>query len=128
MLQHFLIEHFCREIYTEFVISAVLSGALKIPDFWQNKRKYLKHTWITPGWSWIDPQKEVKANSEALATGQDTLARICAERGEDWRDVLKQRALEQEFARNLGLSLGGGSSNAGNDDKESNGPDVAEDG
>ncbi len=107
MWQQFLIEHFCREVYIEFITAAVLSGALKIPDFWQNKRKYLRHVWIAPGWSWIDPQKEVTANTKALETGQDTLARLCAERGEDWRDVLKQRALEIKVAKELGISLGG---------------------
>jgi capsid protein len=100
-------------VYTEFVISAVLSGQLNIPDFWQKKKKYLKHVWIPPGWSWIDPLKEVNANSKALATGQDTLARLCAERGEDWRDVLKQRAAEMKLAKELGLDIsGGGNKNA----------------
>lgn len=112
MWQQFLIEHFCREVYTEFVISAVLSGQIKIPDFWQDKRSYLKHIWIAPGWSWIDPLKEVSANAKALETGQDTLSRICAERGEDWRDVLKQRAAETKLAQELGINLtGGGKSN-----------------
>ncbi len=106
--QQFLIEHFCREVYTEFVISAVLSGQLKLPDFWRNKRKYLKHVWISPGWSWIDPLKEVSAHEKALKTGQDTLARLCAERGEDWRDVLKQRAAEIKFAKELGIDIMGG--------------------
>jgi lambda family phage portal protein len=111
--QQFLINHFCEEVYTEFVISAVLSGQLSIPDFWQKKKKYLKHAWIPPGWSWIDPLKEVNANSKALATGQDTLARLCAERGEDWRDVLKQRAAEMKLAKELGLDIsGGGNKNA----------------
>lgn len=111
MWQQFLIEHFCREVYTEFVISAVLSGQLNIPDFWQNKRKYLRHVWIPPGWSWIDPLKETTANAKALSTGQDTLARICAERGEDWRDVLKQRAKEMELAQELGINIEGGKEN-----------------
>jgi phage portal protein, lambda family len=108
MLQQFLIEHFCREVYTEFVISAVLNGQLKIPDFWNDKRRYLKHKWITPGWSWIDPLKEVKANSEALSTGQETLENLCAGRGEDWREILQQRAREMELAKSLGLDITGG--------------------
>lgn len=108
MMQQFLIEHFCREVYTEFVISAVLSGQLNIPDFWQDRRKYLKHIWIAPGWSWIDPVKEVSANAKAIETGQDTLARICAERGEDWREVIKQRAAEIKYAQELGVNIGGG--------------------
>lgn len=113
MWQQFLIEHFCREVYTEFMISAVISGKLDIPDFWQNRRQYLKHVWIAPGWSWIDPQKEVSANAKAIKTGQDTLSRICAERGDDWRDVLKQRAAEIKLAQELGINLsGGGKTNA----------------
>lgn len=104
--QQFLIEHFCQEVYTEFVISAVLSGQLKIPDFWQNKNKYLRHVWIAPGWSWIDPMKEVNANAKALETGQETLANLCAQRGQDWREVLTQRAAEIKLAQELGL-LGG---------------------
>ncbi|WP_026486692.1 phage portal protein [Caldanaerobius polysaccharolyticus] len=112
MWQQFLIEHFCYEVYTEFVISAVLSGKLNIPDFWQNKQKYLKHIWIPPGWSWIDPMKEVSANQVALETGQETLEKICAERGMDWREVLKQRAKEVQMMNELGINIGGGS-NAG---------------
>lgn len=119
MEQQYLIEHFCREVYTEFIISAVLSGKLNIKDFWQNKQKYLKHVWIPPGWSWIDPLKEVKANSEALSTGQDTLSRICAERGEDWRDVLRQRAKEMQMAKELGITLTGGDAlNGGNEETQ----------
>lgn len=113
MLQQFLIEHFCWEVYTEFVISAVLSGQIDIPDFWKNKRKYLKHIWICPGWSWIDPMKEVSANKVALETGQNTLAQICAEQGLDYKEVLKQRAKEIKLAQELGIDItGGGKTNA----------------
>ncbi|MGI5839293.1 MAG: phage portal protein [bacterium] len=115
MWQQFLIEHLCREVYTEFVISAVLSGQLNIPDFWQDKRRYLKHIWIPPGWSWIDPLKEANANRIALATGQTTLAQICAETGGDWREMLEQRAREVKLAKELGLELnykGGASGDA----------------
>lgn len=111
--QQFLIEHLCEEVYTEFVISAVLKGLLNIPGFWDDRYRYLKHEWIAPGWSWIDPLKEVKANSEALATGQETLERICAERGMDWKDVIKQRSREQKLAQELGVNItGGGKSDA----------------
>jgi lambda family phage portal protein len=112
MWQQFLIEHLCMEVYTEFIISAVLSGQLKIPDFWSNKRKYLKHMWICPGWSWIDPYKEANANKIALETGQDTLSQICAEQGHDWKDVMKQRAKEIKMQQDLGINNTGGDKNA----------------
>lgn len=101
MEQKYLIDHFCQEVYTEFIISAVLSGKLTIKDFWANKRKYLKHEWITPGWSWIDPLKEVKANQFALESGMDTLSNICGSRGLDWKEVMKQRAKEKTFEEEL---------------------------
>lgn len=125
--QQFLIDHFCYEVYTEFLISAVLSGKINIPDFWDNKSRYLKHVWIAPGWSWIDPIKEVTANKIAVETGQDTLAQICAERGLDWRDVLNQRAKEIKMAKSLGIDLTGGDKNNGKSNKTSNGDAAAKD-
>lgn len=111
--QQWLIDHFLSEVYTEFVISAVLSGEVKTPGFWQNKDSYLDHEWIAPGWGWIDPKKEVEANTSAINSGQDNLANICARAGYDWRDVLKQRAEELAYVKQLEeeygvkLSLGG---------------------
>jgi lambda family phage portal protein len=108
--QDYIKDNLCDEVYSEFIISAVLSGTLDIKDFWANKRKYLRHEWITSGWSWIDPLKEVNANKAAIAEGMDTLANICGARGLDWKEVLKQRAKELEFAKDLGINLGGGNS------------------
>ncbi|CAH8719728.1 hypothetical protein [Paenibacillus melissococcoides] len=54
-----------------------------------------KHVWIPSGSAWIDPTREVAANKIALETSQTTLARICAENGEDWREVIEQRAAER---------------------------------
>lgn len=104
--QEYLKEHLCSEVYIEFLISAWLAGELDIPDFWQNQEKYMEHDWIAPGWSWIDPLKEVNANKIAVATGQTTLAEICASNGKDWREIMKQRSKEQQYAQELGLILG----------------------
>lgn len=105
MLQKFIIDHFCYEVYTEFIISAVLKKELVIEDFWQNKRKYLRHEWITPGWSWIDPLKEASANISSMNAGFNTLKDICGAQGKDWKEVLAQRKKEQEYAKELGVLL-----------------------
>ncbi len=112
--QQFLIDHFLSEVYTEFVISAVLSGAVNIPKFWSDKANCLRHTWIPSGWSWIDPLKEANANKVALETGQTTLAETCAQTGKDWREVIDQRARELTYMQEKGVELGGGDNkNAG---------------
>ncbi len=102
--QQFIIEHFCQEVYSSFLISIVLNGLVDIPDFWENKEKYMRHEWITPGWTWIDPLKEVNANMNAVKNNFDTLSRICGERGLDWREVVEQRKKEIEYIKKLGVS------------------------
>lgn len=100
-LQKLLTERVLTPVYLEFLEAMVLSGQLVLPGYQQDKEQYTTHAWIPPGSTWIDPLKEVKANETALASNQDTLARICAERGEDWRDVVAQRAAEEKLIREL---------------------------
>lgn len=100
-LQKMLIERVLRPIYLEFLDSMYLKGELNFPDYLKNKKKYTSHVWVPPGSTWIDPKKEADANKIALDSNQDTLARICAERGEDWRDVVVQRAAEINLIKEL---------------------------
>ena len=57
--------------------------------------------------AWIDPQREVKANEAALETNQTTLAQICSQNGQDWREVIAQRAKEINYANKLIKKEGG---------------------
>lgn len=102
-----LIQHVLREVYATFVVSAVLSGALAIPDFWARKQEYLRHEWVPPGRRWIDPVKEAKADEIAIDKLMKTYAQQAAEAGRDWREDFKQMARERAFMQALGL-IGGG--------------------
>jgi lambda family phage portal protein len=60
------------------------------------------------GWRWdgfgsIDPVKDATAGEILLASGQTTLERVCAERGDDWEEVLRQQAREMKLRDALGL-------------------------
>ena len=57
------------------------------------------------GWSWVDPAKEVRANREALASNQTSLARVAAERGIDRDDLLDEIQEDQSAAALRGLTL-----------------------
>lgn len=105
-IQRFLIDHFLDTVYEEVVISAVTAKTLHIPDFWAHKERYLKHSWNTSGWDWVDPVKEVTANKIALETNQETIATICARSGMDWKEVLEQRAIEEAYKKRLEASYG----------------------
>ena len=107
IFQKYLVEHFCRLVWEAFVESVALSGALKVPDFYGRRERYVSARWITPGWQWVDPLKEVRAATESLIIGATTLEEICGGRGTDWQEVLRQRAREKRYAEELGLTLGG---------------------
>lgn len=100
-MQKMLIDRVLRPVYLEFLESMYLSKKLDLPGYSQEKSKYTAHVWVPPGSTWIDPKKEADANKIALESNQDTLARICAERGEDWRDVITQRAAELNLIKEL---------------------------
>ena len=104
--QHWLIEHFLDEVYTEFVISVVLSGEVDIPDFWQNKANYLKHEFIPRGMDWIDPYKEAMSNKVLLDSHQITYKEIYAKRGLDYKEAFEQIKKEQEMLKDAGISQG----------------------
>lgn len=104
-IQQFLSAHLCTPIYREWMDTCVLAGLLDIPDYFANREAYQAVEWVTPGWSWIDPQKEVNADISAIQNGGKTLSQWCAERGYDWREQLEQMALEKETAESLGLKL-----------------------
>lgn len=101
--QEYLVNHMLTEIYESFLISAVLSGAVQIKDFWSNMKPYLKHSWTAPGMKWIDPSKEANANKTSLDTNQTTLSDIAASVGKDWKEIVDQRAREIEYMRQKGV-------------------------
>ena len=104
-IQQYMIGHFCDVVYKEWMDAAVLSGQLDIPDYWARREEYTAVAWVPPGWSWIDPEKEVNADIKAIQSGGKTLSQWCAERGYDWREQLAQMALEKKTAEALGLIL-----------------------
>lgn len=96
------------EIYETFIISAVLSGALSIPGFWENKDVYFEHSFVKPPKPWIDPSKETIANKTALQSGQKTFKQIAAENGSDWRKQIDDICEVLKYAKDEhGVDLGG---------------------
>lgn len=102
------------EVYGEFVMSAVMSGAVSAPaDFWHNTDDYTEHDWKRKPKRWIDPQKEANANKIALASGQKTINDIWRENGSDYKTVIDDMKRVQDYAKDVGLVtdltyLGGG--------------------
>lgn len=102
-LQAFVITHFCREVFHEWARSAWLAGKLKLAA---KEFKEIKNPmWRARGWSYIDPQKEIRSKAEALDNNLTTYTDEYAEQGKDFAEVLETIKSEREQAAKMGVDL-----------------------
>ena len=129
-LQTYLIENFHSRVFDAWLEMATLSGALVLPSYDTEPERYRKVRWIPRGWDWIDPQKEIAANKEAVRAGFKTMADVISSQGGDLEELLPARKAEMDAAAQLNLvfdtdmstyqkdSKISGNSNNQSDDKE----------
>lgn len=96
---------FNRRVWQRFIRDAVTFGALKAPaGFVTNQRAHIKVKWIPQGWSWVDPEKEIKAIVLAIRSGLLTRSQAVAQYGYDAEEIDREMAADNERADELGLS------------------------
>lgn len=76
------------------------------PDFYDAIDAYAECVWIGPGRGYIDPTKEIAAAAARIELGVSTLEKECADNGEDWEEMLEERAYELQRERELGMERG----------------------
>jgi len=101
--RHWLANSWAMPIYRLWLEEAVNAGMIEAPDFYKNQYYYTRSKWIGMGRGWIDPVKEAEAAQLRMEISISTLEQECAEQGQDWREVLEQRALETARIDQLGL-------------------------
>jgi lambda family phage portal protein len=125
-----VISQLCRRVYLAWVRIAVAAGQLQAPA--ADYKRIAAHAWQPRGWDSPDPVKDGQADAQDVALGTNSRTRICAEKGLDYPQVLKELAAEQELAAELGVSItptapaaAPGDSNASNDQSGASTPDDA---
>jgi len=104
--QEWLSQKLCQPVWEMLLEEAYLRGELEAKEFYfegRPKSSWLRARWIAPGWSWVDPLKEVKASREAIVGNISSLADEAAGQGKDWEEILEQRAREEQKRKELGL-------------------------
>lgn len=101
MQQRFIADKLAQPILILLLEEAYLKGELPILDFYANREAYVRTRWIAPGWQWVDPLNEVQAARDGIAANISTLAEETATQGQDWEDVLEQRARELKKTKEL---------------------------
>jgi len=105
VVQKYLVDTFHMRVYREWLNLAVLSGELQFADYELRPERYDRPRWMSRGWSWVDPLKEVRAYREAEQAGYMTKAQIIAYSGGDYDDNINELAREQELAADAGVKL-----------------------
>lgn len=105
ILQGWFIRSFRVNLHNEWLDAAILAGAVQIPDYYSAREKYQAARFKPPGWSWIDPTKEVAAYKEAVRCGFMSVSDVIGltANGVDPEDIFKSRRAELDMLADLGL-------------------------
>ena len=99
-LQHGVIAHqLCRPIWQRWLETAVLSGALDLPDIKQARAVH----WIPPRWDWVDPLKDIQAQLLGIDAGLMSRRKAVEATGYDIEEIDRENAADAERAASLGL-------------------------
>lgn len=63
--------------------------------------------WIPPGFAWVDPLKDIKAQIMAVRAGFKSRAEAVSEQGYDSEEIDHEIAADNERADSLGLATSG---------------------
>jgi len=108
VVQSVIIQVFHQRVFEEWLRAAALVGELPSPafnDYWTRPERYNAPRWQARSWSWVDPQKEMKALEMARTLLLQSHSEQIAEySGEQFDQVMAQIARENELKDSLGLS------------------------
>jgi lambda family phage portal protein len=103
IISNVIVFQFCRPVVNYWLDQAVLSGALNIPDYLINRRKYQRIQWVIDGWPWVDPLKDIQAEKIAIRSGLRSRTESIAERGRDVEAVDREIEADNKRADQAGL-------------------------
>lgn len=95
----------CRGTWRRWLEAAALAGVIDAIDFNRNRADYERVVWVTPGWQWVDPKKEVEASILAIRAGIMSRAEVVAMLGVDIERLDEAIAEDNARADRLGLKF-----------------------
>jgi lambda family phage portal protein len=97
----------CHPIYRRWLQEAMLAlvfGVELLTAYDQDPEPFEEVQWVTPGWPWVDPEKDMKSAERAIRDGLSSRSIECAEQGYDSAVIDQQQQTDNERADKMGLS------------------------
>jgi lambda family phage portal protein len=105
-MQTSFIDNVLEPIFNTWLGMALLNGAIDLPLADRKRFTGEALKWEPRRWAWIDPLKDVQANTLLVQNGFETHERILNGQGYDLEETFEALAREQELADSLNLALG----------------------
>lgn len=103
-IQQLFVDGFLHPLYEAWLPHAILNRVF-IPTGSVLPSRYFDVKFLPRGWAWVDPLKDVKANTEAINAGLTSRSAVLAESGTDFENVMKDLAREKRLAEQYGVDL-----------------------
>ena len=100
-----LIHQLCKPVWARWMDTAVVAGALDLPDYAANRRAWLKADWLPPKWDWVDPLKDISAEVAEIEAGLKSRSMAMAQRGHDADRVDAEIAADRAREAKYGLDF-----------------------
>lgn len=100
-VQDHVIDHAVLSIYDDWIRGAMTYNIL--PYDYGKASKYMDVRFQGRRWQWVDPQKEINANVEALDNKLKSATRIAAENGDDIEEIYAELEAEKLLREKFGL-------------------------
>jgi lambda family phage portal protein len=90
----------CQPIWRRWIDAALLAGVLRASA---DDQALYDVKWIPPGFAWVDPLKDIKAQIMAVRAGFKSRAEVVSEQGYDAEAIDREIATDNARADQLGL-------------------------
>lgn len=96
-----IVHRVLEKIFAAWIEEAVVAGELPSSMLAEDTT----HQWFWDGFEHVDPSKEATAQQTRLQNHTTTYAAEFAKQGLDWREQLKQRAVEVKMLKEFGIEI-----------------------
>lgn len=94
----------CRPVRAAWLDTAVLSGAIVLPDYTARRRDYLRTRWVPQGHPYIHPVQDVEGKLKEINGGLNSRSEHVLRTGYDAEQIDEENAQDNERAKKLGLN------------------------
>lgn len=102
-MQSFIHDHFIVPVFSKWLSNVMEFNYIPIPE--SRFDKFFNETYFRGrSWSWVDPQKEIRAVGEAMQLGILSPSEACLMQGRDVEEVYSTWQRDKELADSFGLT------------------------